>query len=65
LKLPKIRNPSEKIENIIQETALIGGFLMLAIGLYSIFPPAMWIICGLILMAFGIPWKQIRRKEGK
>lgn len=65
MKFPKIRLPSrEKIEENVQETAIVGGFLMLAKGLYSIFPPVMWIICGVLLMLLGIPWRKIRHRKG-
>ncbi len=50
-KLPKIRLPSIKIKHeIIQELAILAGFLMLLNGLYDIYPPAMWIIGGIWLM---------------
>ena len=60
MKLPKIRLPSgRKTEEIIQEAAIVGGFLMFGHGLYQIYPPLMWIICGICLIIVGYP-----RKEG-
>lgn len=54
MKLPKIRLPSDqKAADIIQESALVGGFLMLFFGLYQLYPPLAWIICGCLLMVFG------------
>ncbi|MFA5385567.1 MAG: hypothetical protein WC364_13105 [Eubacteriales bacterium] len=54
LKLPKIRLPSEeKRQDLIQETALIAGFFMLFYGLYQVWPPLAFVICGCFLMVFG------------
>jgi hypothetical protein len=53
MKLPRY----EKIQDFVQEAALIGGFLMLLRGLYLIFPPIMWIIGGILLILIGFPLK--------
>ncbi|WP_459998541.1 hypothetical protein [Paradesulfitobacterium aromaticivorans] len=54
IKLPKIRLPSLKISSgILQELALLAGFLMLLHGLWMVYPPIMWIIGGLWLMLPG------------
>ena len=59
LKLPKIRLPSRAVfEDILQELAIMAGFFMLGYGLYQVWPPLMWVICGLSLMAFGL-WEII------
>ena len=56
LKLPNIRLPNrEKTSDFISELAILAGFLMLGYGLYLIYPPAMFIICGACLMWFGFP----------
>ena len=56
LKMPKVRLPSrEKISDFISELAIVAGFLMLGYGIYLIYPPAMFIICGACLMWFGFP----------
>lgn len=58
LKLPKIRFHSLRIKReAAQELAILAGFLMVARGLYMVYPPAMWIICGLWLM---FPAKRVR-----
>jgi uncharacterized membrane protein len=56
LKLPKIRLPSrEKVYDFVSELAILAGFLMLGRGIYMIYKPAMFIICGIGLMWFGFP----------
>ncbi len=51
LKLPKIRLPSQrKIDEIFRETCLVAGFVMFGRGLWLIWPPLMWLICGAMLM---------------
>lgn len=58
LKLPRIRLPSLKIQNdIIQELAMLAGFLMVMRGLWMIYPPVMWIVGGLWL---ALPGKKVR-----
>jgi hypothetical protein len=52
-KKPKIS--PEKLNDYISETAMIGGFFMLLKGLYTIYPPAMWIIGGILLILLGFP----------
>jgi hypothetical protein len=47
----------ETIEDLIQEAAIVGGFLMLMKGLYMVYPPSMWIIGGLLLILLGFPLK--------
>ena len=63
LKLPKIRLPSQqKIDEIFRETCLVAGFVMFGRGLWLIWPPLMWLICGVLLMFsyFGFS-KGVRR----
>jgi hypothetical protein len=36
------------------------GILMISIGLYKIYPPAMWIVTGIILAFPGIPRKAVK-----
>jgi uncharacterized membrane protein len=62
LKMPNIRLPSrEKTSDFISELAILAGFLMLGYGLYLIYPPAMFIICGACLIWFGFP--KVRRAD--
>ncbi len=44
-----------KTEDRIRETCLVAGFLMFSAGLWLIYPPAMLIISGAILMWVGLP----------
>ena len=37
----------------IQELALVAGFIALFYGIHQIYPPAAWIINGVLLMVFG------------
>lgn len=54
LKLPRIRLPSsKKLNEAIQELAILAGFFMLLKGLWGIYPPLMWIIGGAWLMIPG------------
>lgn len=42
-------------EDHVREACLVAGFLMLVRGVWLIYPPAVWIIGGLILIWLGIP----------
>jgi hypothetical protein len=54
LDLPRIRLPSIKNKTeTIEELTILVGFLMVVYGLYSIYPPLMWILAGLWLMFPG------------
>lgn len=53
MKSPKIRGPL--LLEALRETCLMAGFLMLARGLWLLFPPVMWITCGVILIYIGLP----------
>lgn len=54
LKLPD----KHKIEDLLSETALIGGILMLFYGLHNIYAPLAFIVCGIgLIVLFGIPFK--------
>ena len=56
LKLPKIRLPSaEKTYDLISELAMLAGFLLFGYGLYMVYPPACFIICGICIFIFGFP----------
>lgn len=39
----------------LQELAIVAGFFMLGYGLWQIYPPLAWVICGLLLLMFGAP----------
>ncbi|WP_164848743.1 hypothetical protein [Paenibacillus sp. DCT19] len=39
----------------IREFLLVCGFIMAAYGIWMIYPPAMYIICGIVLMWVGMP----------
>lgn len=41
----------------IREACLLAGFCMFGYGLWQIYPPAMFIICGTMLMWAGLPPK--------
>lgn len=54
LRFPRIRLPSIWIKHeIIQELAVLAGFLMVLKGLWDIYPPLMWILGGVWLMFPG------------
>ncbi len=62
LKLPKIRLPSrekvrEKTYDWMSELTMLAGFLLFGYGLWLIYPPACYIICGICLFLFGFPRK--------
>ncbi|WP_176716847.1 hypothetical protein [Paenibacillus polymyxa] len=53
-----MKKPKLKITlDHIRELLLICGFFMAARGLWMIYPPAMFIICGAILVWIGLPAK--------
>ncbi|MGO4181217.1 hypothetical protein AB4Z17_08555 [Paenibacillus sp. TAF43_2] len=41
-----------------RESCLVAGFFMLGYGIWSIYPPAAWIVCGGLLLWVGFPQKQ-------
>jgi len=41
----------------VKEATVLAGFFMVAYGLYSIYPPVMWILCG--------AWLMIPAKKGR
>lgn len=47
MKLPSI--------DALREAVLVAGFLMLGRGLWLVYPPAMWLVCGSLLMWLGLP----------
>ncbi|MCK9518061.1 MAG: hypothetical protein M0R74_03375 [Dehalococcoidia bacterium] len=61
LKLPKIRLPSrDTTYDLLSELAMLAGFFMFGYGLYLIYPPAMFIICGVCLFLFGYPKRRVK-----
>lgn len=42
-------------EDTVREAALVVGFLMAARGLWLVYPPAMWLVCGAMLLWLGLP----------
>lgn len=54
-KFPRIRLPSIPLPLLGDVALLIGGFVMVARGLWQVYEPAMWIICGAILLWAGYP----------
>ena len=52
----KINNTKAALE-LVEEFVVFAGFIMVAKGLYMIYTPLMWIICGLWLM---IPAKKVK-----
>lgn len=51
---PKIRLPAIT-DRFKQEAGLTVGFLLFGYGIYTIYPPAAFIICGAMLMYFFFP----------
>jgi hypothetical protein len=45
---------------IIDTAVTIAGIILIGIGLYKIYPPAMYIIIGIILAFPGIPRKAVK-----
>jgi hypothetical protein len=43
------------IETFIRESCLLVGFFMLGYGMWLIYPPASFVICGTLLMWVGLP----------
>ena len=39
--------------NVIAEVLVVIGFIAFGYGLYKIYPPAMFVICGAIIMYYG------------
>lgn len=49
-----------KIETV-REACLVAGFLLMGYGLWLVFPPAAFIICGALLIWVGLPPRQRQR----
>lgn len=47
----------QKLETFIRESCLVAGFFMLGYGLWLVYPPAMFLVCGVLLMWLGLPPK--------
>ncbi len=45
------------IFSILPDILMIIGFISVGFGLYKVYPPAMWIICGGLLILLGFPKK--------
>lgn len=43
----------------IRDACLLAGFLMIARGLWLIYQPAMWIVCGAMVLWVGIPERSV------
>lgn len=54
--LPLIKNPISLFDTV----GTIAGIVMIGIGLYKIYPPAMYIIIGIILAFPGFPRKAVK-----
>jgi len=60
MKFFKLQLPKLNIINIFDFTVVILGIVMISIGLYKIYPPAMWIVTGIILSFPRIPRKVVK-----
>jgi hypothetical protein len=61
IKLPMIRLPSSvNVEESFREACLVAGFFMFARGLWLMYPPGMWLGCGLALIWCGLPPRRER-----
>ncbi len=56
MKLPKIKN----VIGLMDTIGTLVGVIMIGIGLYKIFPPAMYIAIGIILAFPGIPKRTVK-----
>lgn len=57
-KLPRPRLPTLQVVNeLLRLLLLLTGLAMVARGLWLIYPPAMFIICGICLFWAGLPPK--------
>ena len=52
--LEYIKKNKEKLPDTKDLLIILGGF-MVGNGLYAIYPPAMWIICGVFITYLGWP----------
>ena len=55
----------EEKTTIIAEIILLAGYVMLGVGLYMVYPPAMFIVCGSILMYVGWPKGGVKNESDK
>ena len=56
LKLPRFRVLKPRITTKhVKEACLAAGLLFLARGLWLIYPPAMWLVCGVVLIWLAMP----------
>lgn len=54
-RVPRIRLPSIPLPLVGDLILLVCGFVMLARALWMIYEPAMWGVCGMVLMWAGYP----------
>lgn len=61
LKLPQIRLPSKpQIYDSAAELAMLAGFFLFGYGLWLVYKPLMWIVCGICLFLFGFPGRRAK-----
>ena len=48
------------IFSFLPDILMIIGFVSLGYGLNMIYPPAMWIICGILVILVGYPKKGVK-----
>ena len=60
MKFFKLQLPKLNLIKVSDIFAVIFGIIMISIGLYKIYPPAMWIVTGIILAFPGISRKVVK-----
>jgi hypothetical protein len=46
----------------VRDACLLAGFLMVGYGLWRIYHPAAWVICGAMVLWVGLPPRKRRRE---
>lgn len=60
LKLPKINLKIKLLKPDFHDILIIFGGIFLGKGLYMIYPPAMFIIIGIVVIWLGLPGKVVK-----
>jgi hypothetical protein len=62
VKLPRLRRglrlQAGQLTDALREACLLAGFVVFVRGAWLVWPPAAWLIAGLILIWLGIPPKR-------
>ncbi len=64
LSLPRIKIRENAIREVFQELCLVAGFFIFGYGIWLVYQPAAFIVCGFMLMLLGFPARPSNKGGG-